>query len=114
VYVTPGADSVADGSYNPLARRLYMNVLNEPDVLSNVAPFLYYAYSADGSSVVSTTGYVPIPNPSEMLARLPTQAGANGGSTTGGSTTKATSGAATAMGSMVAAVLLLGTAVAMI
>ncbi|GKY96702.1 hypothetical protein MPSEU_000629700 [Mayamaea pseudoterrestris] len=70
VFVTPGADSVADGTYNPLSRRLYMNLLNDAKSLANTAPFVYFGYSPDGSDIVSTTGYVPIPNPSEMMARI--------------------------------------------
>jgi hypothetical protein len=79
-YVTPGADSVVDGSYNPLSRRIYMNLLDDAGSLANTVPFALYGFSTDGTDLVTTTGYVPIPNPSEMLARLP---GSNTTTTTG-------------------------------
>ncbi|GKY96600.1 hypothetical protein MPSEU_000619600 [Mayamaea pseudoterrestris] len=70
-FVTPGADSVVDGTYNPLSRTIYMNLLDDPESLANTVPFIQFGFSSDGADIVATTGYVPIPNPSEMLARLP-------------------------------------------
>ena len=78
-FVTPGADSVVDGTYNPLSRTIYMNLLNDPTVLANTVPFLQFGFSSDGTDIVSTTGYVPIPNPSEMLARLSVEPDSTGG-----------------------------------
>ena len=107
-FVTPGADSVVDGTYNPLSRTIYMNLLNDPTVLANTVPFLQFGFSSDGTDIVSTTGYVPIPNPSEMLARLSVEP-----ASTGGDGATAESAASIAIrGSVLAATMLLSLLVA--
>lgn len=69
-FVTPGADSVVDGTYNPLSRTIYMNVWNDTDALARVIPFLKFGFSSDGTDIVLTTGYVPIAEPASQLAKL--------------------------------------------
>lgn len=67
-FVAPEAASVADGSYNPLARRIYMNLLNDPDALALTAPFVNYGLGPAGAVLVSQTGYVPVPEPDMVTA----------------------------------------------
>lgn len=70
-FIIPGANSVVDGTYNPLSRTIYMNLLNDPESLENTVPFMLFGFSPDGADIVVTTGYVPVPNPAEMVVRLP-------------------------------------------
>lgn len=69
-YVLPTFDTVGDGSYSPLGRNIYMNVLSEPSVLRKVLPFFEFGYNHQ--DLVGVTGYVGV-TPSkaeEMLFRL--------------------------------------------
>ncbi|KAL7580179.1 hypothetical protein ACA910_012930 [Epithemia clementina (nom. ined.)] len=59
-FVLPSEETLANGSYKPFARPIYMNLLNDPEVLSNTYPFLQFGYSAEGSKLVEKTGYVPV------------------------------------------------------
>ena len=59
-FVEPTSDSVGDGSYNPLARRIYMNLYNDPAALALTMPFIEFGLDSPG--LVSETGYVPIPS----------------------------------------------------
>lgn len=70
-FVAPNPDSVADGSYNPLSRRIFMNLLND-ETLAMTVPFVQFGYSDEGSALVEQTGYVVIPDSDkeEMLARV--------------------------------------------
>ena len=58
-YVKPTPDTVGGGSYNPLARRIYMNFLNDETALKLTQPFLEYGFNND--DLTASTGYVPIP-----------------------------------------------------
>jgi phosphate transport system substrate-binding protein len=56
--VVPSAGTVAGGTYTPLARPIFMNVNNaEWDAVSG---FLLWAFSGDGSAIISEVGYVPL------------------------------------------------------
>ncbi len=68
--VTPEASTVADGSYAPLSRFIYMNVNN--DEWDLVTGFLEYGYSDEGMEHVSEVGYVALPASMilDMKARL--------------------------------------------
>ena len=72
-FVTPDSTTVGDGSYNPLARRIYMNLYNDDERLKITTPFIHFGMSEEGSELVARTGYVPIPEAEreEMLSRLP-------------------------------------------
>ena len=68
--VEPNANTVRDGSYSPLSRPLFMNVNNDKwDVVSS---FLHWAYSGDGSEIISEVGYVPLDDATwqEMYRRI--------------------------------------------
>lgn len=72
-FILPSATNVENGVYNPLARRIYMNLLNDETTLEYTAPFVRFGLSEKGTELVSGTGYVPIPESDrkEMLSRLP-------------------------------------------
>jgi phosphate transport system substrate-binding protein len=72
-YVLPAPSTVSDGTYNPLSRRIYMNLLNDAGSLDNTRPFLEFAFSADGTSLVNGTGLVPIDESERelLLSQLP-------------------------------------------
>jgi phosphate transport system substrate-binding protein len=72
-FVVPNPETVSDGTYNPLSRRIYMNLLNDADSLGNTLPFLRFCYSANGTVLVDDTGYVPIDESERelLLARFP-------------------------------------------
>ncbi|KAL3921566.1 MAG: hypothetical protein SGARI_006648, partial [Bacillariaceae sp.] len=71
-FVAPDAAAVADGTYNPLARRIFMNLLSDEEALVLTAPFIEFGLSNEGSALVDQTGYIAIPDPDkeEMLARV--------------------------------------------
>jgi ABC-type phosphate transport system substrate-binding protein len=89
-FIAPGANTIIDNSY-PISRTLYVNLLNDPTSLANTVPFIEFGFSTDGTDIVSTTGYVPIPNPSTMLARLPASSTSTSTGTTGSSKTSSAS-----------------------
>ena len=68
--VTPEASTVADGSYAPLSRFIYMNVNNDDWDL--VRGFIEYGYSDAGMEHVMDVGYVALPQAmiDEMIARM--------------------------------------------
>jgi len=68
--VTPEASTVADGSYAPLSRYIYMNVNN--DEWDLVRGFIEYGYSDAGMDHVMDVGYVALPQAmiDEMVARI--------------------------------------------
>lgn len=68
--VTPETSTVADGSYAPLSRYIYMNVNNNDWDL--VRDFITYGYSDEGMDHVSDVGYVALPATmnAEMVARI--------------------------------------------
>ena len=68
--VTPEASTVADGSYAPLSRYIYMNVNNDDWDL--VRGFIEYGFSAAGMEHVMDVGYVALPQAmiDEMIARM--------------------------------------------
>jgi phosphate transport system substrate-binding protein len=68
--VAPEATTVADGSYAPLSRYIYMNVNNNDWDL--VSEFIKYGYSKEGMDQVSAVGYVALPSSmvTDMLSRV--------------------------------------------
>jgi ABC-type phosphate transport system substrate-binding protein len=58
-YVAPTMASIADGSYNPLARPIYMNVVNTKWKM--VTPYLKFAISAAGQDMIAEAGFVALP-----------------------------------------------------
>lgn len=58
-FVKPTHETIADSSYNLLARRVYMNLLNDPESLANTVPFVIFGMETP--EMVTRTGYVAIP-----------------------------------------------------
>jgi len=81
-YVVPNPETIGDGSYHPLARRIFMNLYNNADSLSKTAPFMEFGLS--NPHLVEATGYVAIPSEDveEMKGRLLAVDGEAGGSST--------------------------------
>jgi hypothetical protein len=59
-FVRPTSRTVNDGTYDHFAIPLYMLILNQPDVVKNIIPFLQFAFSEDGTELVESAGYGPI------------------------------------------------------
>ena len=57
-FITPSHDTIADSSYSPLSRALFMNVKNDKDSLKNTVPFVSFGLQTE--SLVAATGFVPI------------------------------------------------------
>lgn len=76
-FISPTVVSVEDGSYNPLSRRIYMNILDSPSSLALTRPFLDFGLSSFGESLVQETGYFPIPELERIVMRTRAQT-ANG------------------------------------
>ncbi|CAB9522085.1 phosphate binding protein [Seminavis robusta] len=58
--VFPDPTSIGDGTYNPLARRIYMNLFNNGERLAHTAPFVTFGLRTP--SLVEATGYVALPS----------------------------------------------------
>ena len=69
--VAPESSTVADGSYAPLSRYIYMNVNNNDWDL--VRDFFEYGFSEEGMDQVADVGYVPLP--ADMLADMKARLG---------------------------------------
>lgn len=71
-YVIPTQQSIADGTYNPLSRFLYLQVYKNAESLADTRPFLQYLYSNAGTALLSSTGYVALDlaKRNAMLARI--------------------------------------------
>jgi len=58
-FVAPTETTIGDGSYNPLARAIYMNVRNDDKgSLENTVPFI--SFGLQTLALVATTGFVAI------------------------------------------------------
>lgn len=58
-FLKPNPETIGDGSYNPLARRIYMNLLNSETALDHTVPFV--SFGLQNPEMVGATGYVAIP-----------------------------------------------------
>jgi len=69
-YILPNAETIGDGTYNPLARRIYMNLYNDDASLERTSHFVEFALS--NPATVAATGHVAIPeeDATEMLNRM--------------------------------------------
>jgi hypothetical protein len=61
-FVRPTSRTVNDGTYDHFENPLYMLILHEPTVLKNIIPFLHFAFSEDGTDLVESAGYGPVPS----------------------------------------------------
>jgi ABC-type phosphate transport system substrate-binding protein len=71
-FTPPTKASIETDAYNPLSRRLYMQVLQNDASLLNTKPFLAWGLSNTGTVLTDSTGYVglPLDQRTAMLARL--------------------------------------------
>jgi phosphate transport system substrate-binding protein len=69
-FVAPIHETISDGSYNPLSRRIYMNLWNDAESLRDTVPFVQFGI--DSESLLLSTGYAVLPEDSteEMERRL--------------------------------------------
>lgn len=76
-YIEPDAENILNNDYNPLSRRIYMNVLASK--LATIRPYLEYGYSNKGDADVKQLGENPIPLADQilMLSRLESSKGIN-------------------------------------
>jgi phosphate transport system substrate-binding protein len=58
-FIAPSATTISDGSYNPFARQVYMNVLSTS--MAKVKDYIKYGLSAAGLALVTNRGLVPLP-----------------------------------------------------
>mmetsp|Transcript_13601 Transcript_13601/g.37457 ORF Transcript_13601/g.37457 Transcript_13601/m.37457 type:complete len:265 (-) Transcript_13601:194-988(-) len=65
VYVEPTDKTIADGSYTPLSRRIFMNLYNDAESLSNTAPFMLFGMNHP--ELLEATGYVGLPDDEHEL-----------------------------------------------
>jgi ABC-type phosphate transport system substrate-binding protein len=74
-FIDPDADSILSNDYNPLSRRIFMNVLTSK--LATVRPYLEYGYSNAGDADVKQLGENPLPLADQilMLSRLQSSRG---------------------------------------
>lgn len=66
--IAPSTDTIRDGSYEPLSRSIYMNVLNEKASLKHVVPFIKFGLESD--ELVGISGYLAHPAEDEMHRRI--------------------------------------------
>lgn len=59
-FVEPNPSNIEGGSY-PIARRIYMNVLDDPASTRHTLPFIEFGLSQAGQDLVALTGYSAIP-----------------------------------------------------
>ena len=69
-FVVPTEETIGDGTYNPLARRIYMNLLNDETTLQDTVPFVSFGLRTE--SLVPITGYVAMStaDSKELIERL--------------------------------------------
>ena len=58
VFIAPSHGTIADFSYNPFSRAIFMNLRNDKNSLENTVPFVSFGLQTD--SLVTATGLVPI------------------------------------------------------
>lgn len=66
--VTPTEETISDGSYEPLSRSIYMNLLNDKKALQDTRPFAQFGFASD--DLVAVTGYLAFPDKNEINRRL--------------------------------------------
>jgi hypothetical protein len=72
VYTAPTRISVETNIYNPLSRRLYLQIWDDEASLANTKPFIAWGLSNGGSALLSTTPFLDLPlqQRTTMSARL--------------------------------------------
>ena len=68
ILVAPIEETISDGSYEPLSRSIYMNLLNDKAALRDTRPFVAFGIASD--DLVAVTGYLGSSNKDEINRRL--------------------------------------------
>jgi len=76
-YIAPDGESIQSNDYNPLSRRLHMNLLTT--TIGRTRPYLEYGFSNAGDANVKELGYEPLPLATQiqMLSRAKSTKGIN-------------------------------------
>jgi hypothetical protein len=92
-YVSPNDQTIGDGTYNPLARRIYMNLLDDESALDHTIPFV--KFGLENPYMVGATGYVPIPEDqaAEIIVTRLSGTVSGGGDSGGDDSSKLSTGA---------------------
>jgi phosphate transport system substrate-binding protein len=69
-FVLPTSTTIQNGTYNPLSRRIFMNV--KTTTLTRTKAYIQYGMSTKGTADVTTAGFIPIPatDRTKMLTRV--------------------------------------------
>jgi phosphate transport system substrate-binding protein len=59
--ILPGAQTVADGTYQPLSRPLFVYVNRAAAARPEIDAFTYFYLSPDSSNYITKVGYLPLP-----------------------------------------------------
>ncbi|NEQ22721.1 MAG: hypothetical protein F6K28_26780 [Microcoleus sp. SIO2G3] len=62
-------DAIADGSYAPLSRPLFIYVKKEAAARPEVKALVDFALAADNKELISESGYVPLPDDAVALVK---------------------------------------------
>jgi phosphate transport system substrate-binding protein len=76
--IEPSATSVADGTYQPLTRPLFIYVNRASAARAEVSAFVQFYLSPDSAQYVTGVGYVPLPTRSSLLQIARFQKGVTG------------------------------------
>jgi len=76
--IKPSATSVADGTYQPLTRPLFLYVNLAAAARQEVSAFVQFYLSPDSAKYVTQVGYVPLPNRSLLAQAARFQKGVTG------------------------------------
>lgn len=66
-YVSPDPTVIADDTYNPFSRRIFMNLNTAFLSLEKTAPFVTFGFTVKGDALVRATGLSPIPSSVKTL-----------------------------------------------
>lgn len=83
--VAPSAQTIADGTYTPLSRPLFIYVKKEAAQRPEVKGLVNFALSPENKGLISETGYVALPDETVALVKSRFEAGKVGSAFEGGS-----------------------------
>ncbi len=84
--IEPSAETIADGSYNPLSRPLFVYVSKKAyEEKPQVQAFMQYQADPANALIISEAGYIPLPTEIEEKAKARMEAMTTGSIYEGGS-----------------------------
>jgi hypothetical protein len=66
-FVLPSVATVSNGSYNPLSRKMYFNLVESRPSLALTRPFMKFALSPAGQVLMRKLGYSPLPEAERVV-----------------------------------------------